>query len=71
MALPPNMKSNSIVMSRYRFCADVRVPAEISHTGDARTIAVEIFLDTVSSVEATQKAADLGKAKHLLLTGPL
>lgn len=58
-------------MSRFAYRAEVRIPAELSHSGEARTIIIEIALDAVNSLEATQKAADLGQAKGLMLVGPL
>lgn len=58
-------------MTRYAYRAEVRIPAEISHTGEARTISIEIVLDAVNSREATQKADDIGQAKGLLLVDRL
>lgn len=58
-------------MNRFHYQATVRVPADKSHTGEARNIVINIWLEAVNTTEATQRASDVGKTLGLLLIGPL
>lgn len=60
-------------MSRhlYRYNAVVRLDPANSPNGEAHLMAFFIQIPADSTIEATQKAAALGKQKGLMLIGPM
>jgi hypothetical protein len=55
----------------YRYRVDVRLSEDHSPSGEAYIQPVFIQVPADSSVEATHKAAAIGKQLHLMLIGPL